>query len=143
MKNKFFPAIARAFRFTATGAQLLLMLACACVAEHGPTAGRHLGRWAGRTIRTGMEARAIYDTRYAATVEAIAVCCLYWLRAFVAAQLGTHCPKLTTTIAPSTFCGYTLADLNIRELKAIASVAGIHRYSWLTKAQLVEALATA
>ncbi|WP_370538918.1 Rho termination factor N-terminal domain-containing protein (plasmid) [Synechococcus elongatus PCC 11801] len=144
---------AKIFRFTAGLFQLLFLLACAAISEYAPIVGRHLGRWAGRTIVAGRCARAWYEANARETVESIAALAMFSIRAFIAAQLGTHCPRIRAWITPYNFTAYaegidgvlpstTLSELTIRQLKAIARDAGIRSYGSMTKFALITALAT-
>lgn len=137
-----------AFRFAATGTQLLLMLSCALIARYAPVAGRYLGRWAGRAIVAGCNARAVYNARYAATVAAIVAALVYHARQFIAAQFGAACPVLQAAIAPYRFNLYATvptvatpapdaAGLTIRQLEAIACAAGIYGYGSMQEADLL------
>lgn len=86
--------IIRAWRWAAGLAQLLLTLLCTAIDEFAPTVGRHLGRWAGRTVRLGRQARRWYDRHAAPTVSALVLAADRTARQFVVAQLGSTCPQL-------------------------------------------------
>ncbi|AJD58664.1 hypothetical protein M744_12885 [Synechococcus elongatus UTEX 2973] len=125
------------FTHTAGLAQLMLMLACAVIAEYAPVAGRHLGRWAGRTIVAGRIARRWYNTHLAHRV-AIAE---YGFRRFVAEQLGEEAPALRAAIEPWALTVYMVqthtaavdaniptvcASMTIRELNS--PLSSVQRY---------------
>lgn len=144
-----------AFIYTAGLTQLLFMLGCAIIAEYAPVAGRHLGRWAGRTIVAGRIARCWYEAHLAHRV-AIAE---YGFRRFVAEQLGDVAPTVRAAIEPATVTLHEVVEsvetiaiaveasitvsssMTIRELKAIARDRGIRNWSRLRKADLLAAIA--
>ncbi len=144
----------KAFTYTAGLAQLIFMLVCACIAEYAPVAGRHLGRWAGRTIRAGRDARRWYDAHAARHVREAIALAEYEARQFVAEQFGDAAPRARAWAAPARVSLYEVAtiaiaveagigdtaSMTIRELKAIARERGIPNWSRLRKAELIAAI---
>lgn len=126
---------------------LVLALVLSLVADYAPVAGRHLGRWAGRTVRA-LRSEPVRQAVLAAD---------YVARRFVTEQLGSAYPTLAVAAAPAACLPLEpdaapevaapsgprelLAPGTRRELLERAKAIGLRGYSRMSTDALAAALA--
>ncbi len=125
---------------------LVLALVLSLVGDYAPVAGRHLGRWAGRTVRA-LRSEPVRSAVLAAD---------YAARRFVTEQLGSGYPALTLAATPAACLTLDpdaapevaaaaprelLARGTRRELLEQAKAIGLRGYSRMSTDALAAALA--